>query len=85
MRPLGFRVGCRFAAAVRLTALGWLVLAGGCAPGLAVYDKPGITYEEWRRDDADCHRATPTAGSSESQQDAYARCMKDRGYHTRAP
>ena len=86
LRPSGLPVGCHLAAAVRLTALGWLLLAGGCGPGLAVYDKPGITYEEWRRDDAECRRAAPTAGSSESQNgDAYARCMRDRGYHIRAP
>jgi hypothetical protein len=73
--------GCRLATAARLSALGWLLLAGGCGPGVGVYDKPGVTYEEWRRDDAECRRAAPTGGSSESPRDAYARCMRDRGYH----
>ena len=69
------------AAALRLAALGWLLLAAACRPGGAVYDKPGVTYQEWRRDDAECRQAALLAGSSESQADAYARCMRARGYH----
>ncbi len=72
---------CHLPAALRLAPLGWLFLAGACGPGGAVYDKPGVTYEEWRRDDAECRRAALTAGSSESQTDAYTRCMRAHGYH----
>ncbi|HET7875199.1 MAG TPA: hypothetical protein VFN71_06695 [Methylomirabilota bacterium] len=61
--------------------LTWLLLAGACAPGGAVYDKPGVTYQEWRRDDAECREVAARSAGSEA--DAYARCMRARGYHTR--
>ena len=66
-----------------LAALGWLLLAGGCAPGGPVYDKPGVTYEEWRRDNAQCRQAAGTAQNAASEAQAYARCMRGLGYHLR--
>jgi hypothetical protein len=61
-----------------------LVLAGsalaGC--GTAAYDKPGLTWEEWKRDDAECRRADEKEGQLPDRA-AYARCMKQRGYHVR--
>jgi hypothetical protein len=55
----------------------------GCAPGGAVYDKPGLTYEEWRRDDAECRRAAAGGAGREMDREAYARCMRARGYQIR--
>jgi hypothetical protein len=77
MRPSGLWLGRHLAAAVRLTALGWLLLAGGCGPGLAVYDKPGVTYEDWRRDDTECRRAAPTTGGSEPQKGDAKRALHE--------
>jgi len=58
-------------------------LLAGC--GSAIYDKPGLTYAEWKRDDAAC-RLAAQAGDERAAPDreAYARCMRDRGYRTRA-
>ena len=28
-------------------------LLAACSPGAGIYDKPGLTYAEWKRDDAD--------------------------------
>jgi len=67
---------------MKLVVLGGVLLAGACAPGGTVYDKPGVTYEEWRRDDTECRQAATTAVSSASQKDAYTRCMRARGYHS---
>jgi hypothetical protein len=58
----------------------WLAVLTGCVPGTAVYDKPGVTYAEWRRDDAGCRQAA--AGAADDG-DAYARCMRERGYRLR--
>ena len=61
----------------RLFALGIaLAVLGGC--GTAVYDKPGLTYAEWKRDDGECREKASTARGLDS--DAYARCMRERGY-----
>lgn len=66
----------------RLAALVGLVgLLVGCAPGFSVYDKPGMTYAEWRRDDAECRQGARRDGDID--QDAYARCMRERGYRLR--
>src|SRR5262249_16384885 len=73
----------RPASALKLVVLGWFLLAGACAPGGTVYDKPGVTYEEWRRDDTECRQTASTAGSSAAQTEAYPRCMRARGYHLR--
>lgn len=56
-------------------------LLAGCAS--AVYDKPGLTYAEWKRDDALCRLA---AGDERAapEREAYGRCMRERGYHLRA-
>ena len=61
-----------------------LAVLGACAPGGAVYDKPGLTYAEWRRDDAECRQAS-LAGDErrELDREAYARCMRARGYRIR--
>jgi hypothetical protein len=70
----------------RGTSLGALVLAwswllASCAPGGAAYDRPGGTYRDWRRDDAAC-RKIAMKGEEETGLDrnAYARCMRERGY-----
>jgi hypothetical protein len=55
----------------------------GCAGGTAIYDKPGLTYAEWRRDDADCRRASHDSGAGVDRE-PYARCMGARGYRIRA-
>jgi hypothetical protein len=52
-----------------------LALLAGCGTGL--YDKPGLTYAEWKRDDAECRRAAPPGAPA---REAYARCMRERGY-----
>ena len=54
-------------------------LAGACAPGIGVYDGAGGDYAQWRRDDAACRRAA----GDEARADAYARCMRSRGYRVR--
>ena len=60
-------------------------LAACSPPGLGVYDKPGLTYAEWRRDDAECRQTTLVAGEwREPERDLYARCMRARGYHLRS-
>jgi hypothetical protein len=69
--------------AAALAALAWLLGAGACAPGRAVYDKPGVTYQEWRRDNAECREAALTAQDGGSEAETYARCMRARGYHMR--
>lgn len=68
-------------AATGLSALvAVLGLLWGCA--VAPYGKPGVTYEEWKRDDAECLRA---AGEERGDLDreAYGRCMGERGYAVR--
>jgi hypothetical protein len=54
-----------------------------CAPGTAAYDKPGLTYAEWKRDDAECRRAAVEASGAAIDREAYGRCMRARGYHLR--
>ncbi len=55
-----------------------------CSPGLGVYDKPGLTYTEWRRDDAECRQTALVAGERrEPERDLYVCCMRARGYHLR--
>ena len=65
---------------------GSLALCTACAPGGAVYDKPGVTYAEWRRDDAACRQAATVAEGARDTRDreAYVRCMRERGYRIRA-
>jgi hypothetical protein len=60
-----------------LVALG----LAGCAPGLGTYDKPGLTYAEWRRDDAECREASRRNAGPDRE--AYARCLRERGYRVR--
>ena len=62
-----------------LVSLGTL---GAC--GSAVYDKPALTYSEWRRDDAECRQSALGADEPhELDREAYARCMRGRGYRIR--
>ena len=54
-------------------------LLAGCAS--ALYDKPGLTYAEWKRDDAECRLAARVGGERAApEREAYARCMRERGY-----
>jgi hypothetical protein len=57
------------------------VAAAACGPGPWVYDKAGVTYAEWRRDDAECrqHSGRPSAPNA-IDRDSYDRCMRERGY-----
>jgi hypothetical protein len=60
-------------------ALSWLL--AGCASDGAVYDRPGGTYRDWRRDDAACRKvAMKGEGEAALDRNAYARCMRERGY-----
>ncbi|PWU18475.1 MAG: hypothetical protein C5B48_14695 [Candidatus Rokuibacteriota bacterium] len=54
------------------------------ACGLGVYDKPGLTYAEWRRDDRECRRIAGEHERNVIDREAYARCMRARGYRIRA-
>jgi len=54
-------------------------LLPACAGGTGLYDKPGLTYAEWKRDDAECRQR---AGEHAERED-YARCMRARGYKLR--
>jgi hypothetical protein len=59
------------------------LLLSGCRT--AAYDKPGLTYAEWKRDDAECRLAAEaSAERAAPDRDAYARCMRARGYRLRA-
>ena len=53
----------------------------GC--GMAAYDKPGLTWEEWKRDDTECRRAGATADAKPDPA-AYGQCLRERGYRMRA-
>jgi hypothetical protein len=50
------------------------------ACGTAVYDKPGITYAEYRRDDGECRAAARQGQGDAPDRATYVRCMRDRGY-----
>ena len=67
----------------RLLFVSTSLLAAG-APGTGLYDKPGLTYGEWRRDDAECHRAAGEGSDAGIDRAAHARCMRARGYRLRA-
>lgn len=68
----------------RWSALGLASLQAACAPGIALYDKPGLTYAEWKHDDAECRRGAGREGDAATDREAYARCMGARGYKLRA-
>jgi len=55
-------------------------LLAGC--GGAAYDKPGLTYAEWKRDDAACRLAA--GADAAPDRESYASCMRARGYRLRA-
>ncbi len=60
-----------------------LLLTAAC--GTAAYDKPGLSYAEWKRDDSECRRAAQGSGDRAPQdRNDYARCMRERGYRVPA-
>jgi len=52
-------------------------ILAGCGGG-PIYGKPGVTYSQWKRDDAECREAGRSDGRSDA--DAHLRCMQGRGY-----
>ena len=81
---------CRhgFAAVAALIALiAPLVLFAGCASKRLVFDKPGITVEEQKRDESACLRVSADdpgraqiLAAYRIDRDAFARCMTTLGY-----
>jgi hypothetical protein len=69
--------------------IGWwllpaaFLLLASCAAGTGIYDKPGLTYAEWKRDDAECRRAASEGEGGVLDREAYARCLRARGYSIR--
>jgi hypothetical protein len=70
----GIGCGLLLASALLLTA---------CGPGTGIYDKPGVTYAEWKRDDAECRRGAGEDERGAIDRDAYVRCLRARGYKIR--
>jgi len=78
---------------VVVTAVLTVVLLGGCASarGKTVYDKPGVSDEQKKADEAACTRgALDTAGPRGAvylavDRDAVDACMQARGYRVTAP
>lgn len=64
-----------YSAALWLSTLPLAIALSAC--GTSVYDKPGLTYSEWRRDDAECRLA---AAQGPADTGAYRRCLRERGY-----
>src|SRR5262245_8570513 len=66
--------------------LAWLATAlVTSACGTAFYDKPGLTYTEWRHDDAECRLAARGGNEHAAvDQDLYRGCLRERGYHVPA-
>ena len=58
-------------------------LLAACGPGIWVYDKPGLTYTEWKRDDSECRRDAGENEGGAIDDEAYARCLRARGYKIR--
>jgi hypothetical protein len=65
------------------------VLLAGCASKRLAFDKPGVTVEEQKRDEAACLRvsADDSGGGQilaayRVDREAYARCMTTLGYKT---
>ena len=54
-----------------------------CAPGIALYDKPGVSYAQWRCDDLACRRVASDEAGTVIDRDAYARCMRAARYRVR--
>ncbi len=77
-----------FAATAALIAfIAPVVLLAGCASKRLAFDKPGITAEEQKRDEASCLRVSADdAGRAQIlaayriDREAYARCMTALGY-----
>ena len=60
-----------------------LSVLAACSPGIGIYNKPGLTYTEWKRDDSECRRDAGENGGGAIDREAYARCLRDRGYKIR--
>ena len=71
----------------RRTGWGRLIVSlsvlAACSPGIGIYDKPGLTYTEWKRDDSECRRDAGENGGGAIDREAYTRCLRDRGYKVR--
>jgi hypothetical protein len=59
------------------------LLHAACAPGMAVYDRPGASYAEWVRDDSECRRVSGEGTGAGIDRDAHGRCMRAKGYRLR--
>jgi len=57
-----------------------MLLPAACAPGTAIYDKPNVSYAEWRRDHAECRSQAGEGRAAVVDRGAYADCMRARGY-----
>ena len=79
-------IGSRLRSAGR-TGWGLLIvsfsLLAACGPGIGIYDKPGLTYTEWKRDDSECRRDAGENEGGAIDDEAYARCLRARGYKIR--
>ncbi len=83
-----YRDGLATAAALIALVISPVLLAG-CASKRLAFEKPGVTVEERRRDEAECLRVSAD-DSGRAQilaayridRDAYADCMTARGYRT---
>jgi hypothetical protein len=59
-------------------------LLAACSPGMGIYDKPGLTYTEWKRDDSECRRDAGENEGAAIDREAYTRCLRARGYKVRS-
>jgi hypothetical protein len=57
-----------------------IIVASAVGCDTAVYDKPGITYAQYKRDDAECRAVARSAQAERVDPTAHARCMRARGY-----
>jgi len=78
---------------ILLAAVLVAALLGGCVTprGKTVYEKPGVTDEQQKKDEAQCVQAAlDTAGARAAtplavDRDAVDRCMRERGYSVTVP
>ena len=61
-----------------------LSLLAACSPGIGIYDKPGLTYTEWKRDDSECRRDAGENEGGAIDREAYVQCLRARGYTVRS-
>ncbi len=58
-----------------------VVMVAGCGPRPFAYSKPGVTYREWKHDDAGCREAARDVSVAGGVNlDAFNRCMHGLGY-----